>query len=125
MAEHDYMKHLMLVLGRRSDIRLWRQNVGQIPVRNAAGKIIRMFTAGPPNGAADLSGIVRPEGWRLEIEVKGPRGKRSPAQKRWAKFIRSSGGVYLLAEFNKSKSMEENLKVATAALDKAIKERRG
>ncbi len=119
------MHYLLVALGSRPDVRLWRQNVGRIPLRDAAGNITRVFHAGPPRGAADLSGIIRPEGWRLEIEVKAAGGKRTPEQLRWAEFIGSSGGIYLLAAFDPDLAMTDNVQQVVDALDTAVAKRRG
>lgn len=95
-SEAAFQARLLLALGRRQDMRVYRQNVGTVLVRDAKGKAQRTFRAGPPPGAADISGIVRPEGWRLEVECKAVRGKRSEAQQRWADMITAAGGVYAL-----------------------------
>ncbi len=119
------MRSLLLALGSRSDVRLWRQNVGRIPLRNESGDMARVFHAGPPRGAADLSGIIRPEGWRLEVEVKAAGGTRTHEQVRWAEFIRSSGGVYLLAQLDPELTTQDNVGRVVAALDAALRGRRG
>ncbi|RMG17749.1 MAG: hypothetical protein D6729_08280 [Deltaproteobacteria bacterium] len=61
------------VFGTRSDMRLWRANVGAARF----GRHVVKF--GIP-GQADLTGIL-PGGIRLEIEVKGPTGRQSPQQR--------------------------------------------
>ncbi len=124
-SEHAFMRHLLLALGSRPDVRLWRQNVARIPVRDDVGRIQRVFHSGPPRGAADLSGIIRPEGWRLEIEVKAVNGKRSAPQERWGKFIRRSGGIYMLAELNPELSMRDNVQAIVHRFEAILRERRG
>ena len=47
-------------------------------------------------GQADISGIIAPEGRRLEIEIKTGKGKQSEAQLRYQAMIKRSGGVYVL-----------------------------
>lgn len=125
--ELEFMDHVKLALGRRNELRLWRQNCGVIPIRNRAGKVERYFHAGPPNGAADLSGIVlapvRTRGLRLEIELKSSTGSRSPAQIRWADFIERAGGVYALIAYNASLSMTANVDLAVATVLAAIERR--
>jgi hypothetical protein len=122
--ELAFMRHLMRGIGRRSDLRIWRQNVASIPVRNNAGRILRMFHSGSPKGAADLSGIVLPEGWRLEIELKSARGRLSQEQKCWRDFIEWAGSVYVLVRYDPCLSVEDNLRVAVAIIEKAIRNRR-
>lgn len=124
MIELEYMQRLMLVLGARRELRLWRQNVGTVPIRDRTGRVDRVFHAGPPKGASDLSGIVLGPGWRLEIETKGSKGKRSKEQIAWARFIVASGGVYVLAGYDDKRTLDENLATAVYAVEAAIRERR-
>ena len=115
-AEIPFMKHVMIALGARSDMKIWRQNCGQIPVRDRTGKVVRVFYPGPPNGAADLSGIVFDSGKRLEIELKAADGKRSPEQVRWAEFIQRAGGVYVLLTYDTSLDLDTNVAAAVDAV---------
>jgi hypothetical protein len=114
----------MLALGRRPDMRIWRQNVGSIPVRDERGRVVRVFHTGVPKGAADISGYVRPEGWRLEIEVKGPGGVRSPEQEWFARLITQGGCVYALVAYDESRSMAENVAAGVRLVEAALAERR-
>ena len=123
-AEIPFMKHVMIALGARSDMKIWRQNCGQIPVRDRTGKVVRVFDAGPPNGAADISGIMLSPpsmaGRRIEIELKADGGKRSPEQERWASLIGSAGGVYVLIAYDDGKPLDVNIDDAVAAVNLAI-----
>jgi hypothetical protein len=125
VGELAFMRHLMQGIGRRPDLRIWRQNVGNIPVRDESGRILRMFNSGPPKGAADLSGIILPEGWRLEIELKSAEGRLSEPQNRWRAFVQRAGGVYVLVQYDASLSIDDNLRVAVASIEQAIGNRRG
>ena len=118
------MRRLLLVLGRRPDMRLWRQNVGSVPVRDRAGQTLRVFHSGIPNGAADLSGYLRPEGWRLEIEVKGPGGRLRPAQESFARNVTQGGCVYALVGYHAGLSLDANLALAVRVVEEAIARRR-
>jgi hypothetical protein len=122
--EQTFLRRVLLALSQRPDLRVWRQNVGTLPVRDAQGHVERVFRAGPPKGAADLSGIIRPEGWRLEIELKAAHGRLSPEQERWARFIRASGGVYVLAKYDASQTVEENTAAAVRTVEAAVGARR-
>lgn len=122
--EMEFLDALKLGLGAHPSLRWWRQNCGAVPIRNLAGKVERYFHAGPPTGAADLSGIVRPEGWRLEVELKSPKGRRSPEQIAWGEFITTSGGVYALVAYDASLSMPENVAAGSALVLAAIEARR-
>ena len=122
-AELELMRKIMLALGQHPSLKLWRQNVGQVPVRDRTGKVLRIFDAGPPNGAADLSGFISPEGWRLEIEVKTDT-KRSEDQERWAAAVTAGGCVYVLADFDPALDLDANVRRAVDLVELAIAERR-
>ena len=124
MTEAEFMRRLMLALGRRPDMRIWRQNVGSVPVRDADGRVLRVFHTGVPKGAADISGYVRPEGWRLEIEVKGPGGERRPEQETFARLVTAGGCVYALVGYDAQLSLAENLALGVRAVEEAIAKRR-
>jgi hypothetical protein len=123
-GELDLMRHLLLALGRRPDVRLWRQNVGRIPVRDAQGRVLRVFSTGTPRGAADLTGYVRPEGWRLEIEVKGPGGVLRPEQATFARLVTLGGCVYALVTYDPARSPAENVAAGVRQVEAAIAARR-
>jgi hypothetical protein len=123
-TEHEFMRRLMLALGRRRDMRVWRQNVGSIAIRDESGRIVRVFHAGPPKGAADLSGYVRPEGWRLEVEIKGPDGEVRPEQEVFARNVIAGGCVYVLVAYDNAESMNANVTAAVQEIEAAIRKRR-
>lgn len=127
-GELDFQGHLLLALGRHPQFRVHRQNVGSVPVRDARGRVIRYFHAGPPEGASDLSGIVRAPadvaGLRLEVELKFTGGTRSPAQIAWAEHITRSGGVYVLVAYDAARSLTDNVAAAVRAIESAIDARR-
>jgi hypothetical protein len=124
VSEAEFMRRLMLALGRRPDMRIWRQNVGSVPVRDADGRVLRVFHTGVPKGAADISGYVRPEGWRLEIEVKGPGGGIRPEQATFAQLVSAGGCVYALAVYDEGRSLAENISRGVRAVEEAIAKRR-
>lgn len=117
MSEQMFMDRLKIALGRHEEMRIHRQNVGSVEMKRGG-----WFHAGPPNGASDISGIVRPEGWRIEIECKSPRGRQSKAQKAWARMIESYGGVHVLVRGDGS---PESVARAVADIEAAIAKRRG
>ncbi len=121
--EVAFMRHLLLALGRHPNFRLWRQNVGRVPILNA-GRVARVFSAGPPKGAADLSGYVSPEGWRLEIEVKGDATPLRPEQVTFARNVTQAGCVYVLVRYDDAQSLEANLSEAVTVVEEAITRRR-
>ena len=84
----------------------------------------RSFAAGPPEGAADLSGIDARNGRRVELEVKidAPYTK---TQKRWAADIQIWNGAHALLRYNKKISVEENVKLATEIVSAELERCRG
>lgn len=124
MSEAEFMRRLMLALGRRPDMRIWRQNVGSVPVRDGEGRIQRVFHSGMPKGAADISGYVRPEGWRLEIEVKGPGGVVSAEQVTFARLVTQGGCIYALVRYDAARTLQANLAAGVRLVEEAIDKRR-
>lgn len=117
--EQPFMKALMVALGARSDMRVWRTNTGTVEVFKR-GRIVGTFSAGPPPGKADLSAIVAPEGWVLEIETKGEDTETLEAQEHWAAMIRSKGGIYVRVRSDSAISMDLNVANAVNAIEHAI-----
>ncbi|MFP4145893.1 MAG: VRR-NUC domain-containing protein [Phycisphaeraceae bacterium] len=93
-TERQIQNAILRTFATRRDVRLWRQNTGAAPYRDAKGQK-RLVRFGVP-GQADLSGIL-PGGVRLEIEVKGPKGRQSHEQQAFQRMIERFGGVYVLA----------------------------
>lgn len=88
--ESALIRAVLLAIGARPDLRVWRQNVGV--ARMPSGRIVRF---GIP-GAADISGILH-GGRRLEIECKSDTGRLSPLQYRFRRVIQHHSGLYILA----------------------------
>ncbi|WP_394825049.1 hypothetical protein [Pendulispora albinea] len=124
MDEHPFMKALLLALGSQPWCRVWRQNCGGVLVRDARGRVQRRFDAGPPAGVADISGFTRPDGWRLEIEVKAAGGRRAPNQIRFAELARANGVVHVFVEYDEELSLAQNVERAVELVQQAITERR-
>lgn len=127
--EHPFMVALSNALnapGRAT--RVHRQNAGKVLVRDRAGRVDRCVV-GAPAGAADLSGIVAPEGWRLEVETKGGNAATHKAtrlaQECWRAFIESRGGVYVRVERDDGAPLAANVGRAVCLVDSAIAARRG
>jgi hypothetical protein len=111
--EIPFQTRLMLALAKRPTVRVWRVNVGTVE-RKAGG----FFHAGPPEGAADVAGIIGPEGWSLQIECKARGRTRKPAQIAWAEMVTALGAVYMLAD------ARDGVEATLARLDAMIDARR-
>lgn len=98
-AETDLQQRIRLALGTRSDLRLFRNQVGQLPDPRTG----RPVQFGLACGSADLIGwrtiTVTPDmvGRRLAVftslEVKTPTGRLTPAQSNWLGAVRGAGGI--------------------------------
>ena len=117
------MVALALKLGANPRIRIWRQNVGGPIIRDERGKARGKFNSGPPKGAADLSGCVCPDGWRLEIETKSAKRCHTEEQQAFARVMRECGCVYVLARYDDSLSLEANVELGAGTVMSAIAER--
>lgn len=123
ITETDFRKHLLLRLGQSRDYRVWAQNCGKIIIPQKDGSK-RAFNAGPPDGASDISGIVCPEGWRIEYELKGPKTRVTDAQLNWEQRMLDLGAVYARYRIDADLGLNENLDAAVRTLDEAIAARR-
>jgi len=98
-AETTLQQQIRLAVGSRTDLRLFRNQVGSLPDPRTG----RLVTFGLARGSADLIGwrtvVVTPEmvGQRIavftSIEVKTPTGRLRPEQQAWLGVVRGAGGV--------------------------------
>jgi hypothetical protein len=96
--EHESViqSEIMLALGGRTDVRLFRNNRGLARRRNRDGSLGRPVEFGLAPGAADLVGWTVPHGTFLSIEVKSPNGVATDEQLAWAAMVRKGGGIALV-----------------------------
>ncbi len=90
MNEHQIQNAILREFGTRSDMRLWRANVGV--ARMGKDRTVAFGL----KGQADLSGIL-PDGKRLEIEVKSATGRQREEQVAFQRMIERFKGIYVLA----------------------------
>ena len=98
-AETTLQQQIRLALGTRSDLRLFRNQVGQLPDPRTG----RPVQFGLARGSADLIGwrtlVITPEmvGQRIavftSIEVKTPTGRVRPEQQAWLACVQQCGGI--------------------------------
>ena len=77
-----------------------------------------------PVGAADLTGVVAPEGWRVELEVKGARTRETPEQVRWRERMTALGCVALTLRLDASRTLAENALDAAETVRRAVQHKR-
>jgi len=89
-SESAIQRDILAYLATRPDIAAWRNNTG---TARSATRFVRFGV----KGQADISGLIAPNGRRLEIEVKTDAGRQSADQRKYQKMIEKYGGVYVLA----------------------------
>lgn len=90
-SERAVQAAILLALGSRPDVRLWKQwHSGLLLTRDG-----RPTKVGTP-GMADLSGIVA-DGRRLEVEVKSETGTMRDTQRSFGAMIERFRGIYIVA----------------------------
>jgi hypothetical protein len=102
VSEKAIQSDIMLRIGGRKDVRLFRNNVGE--AKSADGRYI-IYGLCP--GSGDLIGwqtvTITPDmvGQRfarfLSVEVKGPRGAIRPDQQNWLEQVQAAGGIAIVA----------------------------
>lgn len=98
-AETTLQQQIRLAHGTRSDLRLFRNQVGQLPDPRTG----RPVQFGLARGSADLIGwrtiTITPDmvGQQLavftSIEVKTPTGRIRPEQQAWLTAVQTAGGI--------------------------------
>ena len=114
-AETDIQQRIRLALGTQHDLRLFRNQVGQLPDPRTG----RPVQFGLARGSADLIGwrtvTITPDmvGQRVavftSIEVKTTTGRLTPAQHNWLGVVRGAGGIAGVA-----RSVPDALRIVTA-----------
>jgi len=120
MREQDFQQQLRVAItAAKLPVRLWRQPAGRLELARGG------WVDAAPVGAADLTGVVVPEGWRIEIEVKGPRTRTTPEQIHWREQLAACGAIALQVRYDGRLLADENLAAGVEAIRAAIEARRG
>ena len=94
-AEAEIVAAVMVDLGGRSDLMLWRNNTGKLPDHRG-----RWISFGCP-GSADILAVVQNRatglGVLVGIECKTKRGRVTVVQQAWGRRLSELGGVYVVA----------------------------
>jgi len=91
-AHSDLVEAILGTFGAMPGLRLWKQPVG-VGVAPSGTHVNRYGI----KGMADISGILAPNGRRVEIEVKTGTGRCSGEQRAWATMVAHHGGLYVEA----------------------------
>ena len=81
----------MARLGRLPFCRIWPQETGV--ARALSTDQVVSFGV---KGGGDLSGLLAPDGRRLEVEIKTGKARQSKQQRRFEAMLTRFGGLYLL-----------------------------
>ncbi len=92
--ESDIQRAVLAALKLRRDVVVWRNNTGTMKQTYRGRERLIRFGL---DGQADITGLIKPWGTRLEIEVKRPGGRLTDHQQSFAGMVRSAGGVYFVA----------------------------
>lgn len=90
-SEHEIQQRILYALGSRTDVTVWRNNVGA--ARAPGGGLVRF---GLP-GSADILGFLHPSGRFLAVEVKSATGRLSPKQQVFRRVVEAGGGLFIVA----------------------------
>jgi hypothetical protein len=119
LSEQDFSNALRVAItAARFGVTLWRQPAGK--VRTDRGTWVECA----PVGAADLTGVVAPEGWRVELEVKGAKTRETPEQRHWRERMTALGCVALTLRLDAGRTLAENASDAAETVRAAIATRR-
>ncbi len=94
MTERQIQTDILMYLAGRKDIASWRSNTGAAIWHGAKASGMVRFGI---KGQADITGLIRPTGRFLAIEVKTKTGRQTKDQKRYQAMVTKYGGVYILA----------------------------
>lgn len=119
ISEQDFSNALRVaVTAAHLGVTLWRQPAGK--VRTDRGTWIECA----PVGAADLTGVVAPEGWRVELEVKGAKTRETPEQRHWKERMTALGCLALTLRLDASRTLSENASDAAETVRRAVQHKR-
>ena len=119
ISEQDFSNALRVAItAARLGVTLWRQPAGK--VRTDRGTWVECA----PVGAADLTGVVAPEGWRVELEIKGAKTRETPEQVRWRERMTALGCVALTLRLDAARTLAENATDAAETVRRAVQHKR-
>lgn len=118
MREQVFQNLLLVELSKIEGVRVWRQNSGRVVARRGGA------VKGAPVGAADITGIVGPEGWRLELECKGAETRITARQLHWLDAMQTLGAIALSLRVRRDVDVADNVASAVAIVRAAIAARR-
>lgn len=119
MIEQEFSNALRLALTEaRIGVTLYRQQSGK--VRTDKGTWMELA----PTGASDLVGCVAPEGWMLQVEIKGPRTRTTAEQAHWRARWAALGAIALEIRHDPRVSPAASVAAGVESIRAAIHDRR-
>lgn len=91
-----------LAVGQRSDVMLWRQQVGKYRHLNQPNLLVSIGVPGMADSMGVVEVVITPDmvgrkiGVAIAPEFKTPTGRQAEAQKRWQAAFEARGGIYRL-----------------------------
>jgi len=114
---------LMHVPQRVRGLHLFRQSVGMVRINQEGPDTERVVRFGIP-GMCDVSGLVEPQGWRVEIECKRYGQNLSEKQHHWCGNMIAWGGIYYLARPQIHETLEDAVPRWSEDIEKLIAAKR-
>lgn len=119
VSEQAFSQALRLgITAARMGCVVYRQQAGR--VRTDKGTWMELA----PAGAADLCGVLGPEGWSIQIEVKGATTRETDDQRNWRARMTELGAIALQIRYDAAEDLDANVAHAVLALRAAIALRR-
>ena len=118
-CEKKLQTDVLVALGSRQDVMIWRQQSGVFRSMNDPARRVRVGTAGMSDALAVVEVEITPEmvgkrvGVAVGLEFKSGSGKQSKAQAAWQRALEKSGGKYaLIRSVDDAEKVVEKIKCA-------------
>ena len=92
----------LLEVGARSDVLVWRQQVGVFRSYDDPSRVVRVGLPGMSDAGMIVAVTITPDmvgktiGVAVQPEFKTSKGKQREKQERWQKAVEQRGGIYRL-----------------------------
>lgn len=111
VSESEFQTALMNTIGGDRRFCMWRQLNGNLYWCDRDGNF-HPVKAGPPKGAADLTGYVFGTGRMIQLEVKSASGRMLDDQVKWSFAMKRAGVIHHVAKYDPSIAFDDNVQLA-------------